>query len=263
MIDKFLYAYALIFSRKCFIKWHKFLHRISLSGLGILNYKSDRVSGESNFLKWYMSQVSGVVLDVGGNEGRYARVVRQNNNDVKIYSFEPHPKTFPKLLANTSKINVISINKGLSSEEGTLTLYDYADGDGSTHASLYQNVLTDLHHSNACVAHEVAVTTIDAFVDENNISQISLLKIDVEGNEYEVLRGAKETIASGKIMAIHFEFNEMNVASRIFFYDFWKLLEGYSFYRLLPAGMLEIENYNALYCEIFAYQNIVAIRRSS
>jgi len=51
----------------------------------------------------------------------------------------------------------------------------------------------------------------------------------------------------------------MNVSSRAFFRDFWRLLENYQFYRLLPNHMLEIKNYSPLSCEIFAYQNIVAI----
>lgn len=66
-------------------------------------------------------------------------------------------------------------------------------------------------------------------------------------------------IANRKIKAIHFEFNEMNVHSRAFFRDFWNLLDGYRFYRLLPNEMLEIKTYHPLYCEVFAYQNIVAI----
>ena len=74
-----------------------------------------------------------------------------------------------------------------------------------------------------------------------------------------VLRGITEFIQSGKIGAIHFELNEMNVSSRTFFRDFWDILPNYVFYRLLPTGMVKIERYSPLFCEIFAYQNIVAI----
>lgn len=261
MIEKAMYVYALIFSKNIFVRWHKLLYRLSLSGLGILNYKSDRVSGEGFFLKNYISNASGVVFDVGGNEGGYARAVRENNKNITVYSFEPHPKTYSKLVDNTAGRDIFTINKGVSSAEGSFTLYDYAECDGSSHASLYKKVLTDIHRSTECIAHEVSVTTIDAFVDENNISQVALLKIDVEGHEYEVLKGARAAISAGKISAIHFEYNEMNVASRVYFRDFWELLEGYTFYRLLPMGMYEIKNYTALMCEIFAYQNIVAIKK--
>lgn len=81
----------------------------------------------------------------------------------------------------------------------------------------------------------------------------------MEGNELAVLKGGEKSISEGKIKAIHFEFNEMNVSSRVFFRDFWKLLKDYQIYRLLPREMLEINHYSPLTCEIFAYQNIVAI----
>ena len=62
---------------------------------------------------------------------------------------------------------------------------------------------------------------------------------------------------------IQFEFNEMNVASRVFFRDFWLMLPNYEFYRLMVDGMIRIDKYDPIYCEIFAFQNIVAFRRKS
>ena len=44
-------VYAFIFSRKIFNKFNKFIYFISLRGLGIRNYKSDKQSGEADFLK--------------------------------------------------------------------------------------------------------------------------------------------------------------------------------------------------------------------
>jgi len=64
---------------------------------------------------------------------------------------------------------------------------------------------------------------------------------------------------AGKIKAIHFEFNEMNLASRTCFRDFWSLLSNYDFFRLLSSGMIKIDKYSPVQTEIFAYQNIVAI----
>ena len=88
------------------------------------------------------------------------------------------------------------------------------------------------------------------------------MKIDTEGNELEVIRGCAKSIALGKIKIIHFEFNEMNIAARVFFKDFWDILSEYDFYRLLPNGMMRIKKYDPLFCEIFAYQNIVAIYKN-
>jgi hypothetical protein len=47
-----------------------------------------------------------------------------------------------------------------------------------------------------------------------------------------------------------------------FFKDSWDFLPNYDFYRMLPDGLVKIENYSPIFCEIFAYQNIVAKLRN-
>jgi len=53
----------------------------------------------------------------------------------------------------------------------------------------------------------------------------------------------------------------MNVYSRVFFRDFYELLVNYNFFRMLPDGLIFLGKYNPIFQEIFAYQNIVAIRK--
>ncbi len=60
---------------------------------------------------------------------------------------------------------------------------------------------------------------------------------------------------------IQFEFNAMNVFSRAFFRDFWAFLPHYDFYRLLPDGPVSLGEYSPIFWELFASQNIVAVRR--
>lgn len=262
MVEKFIRAYVWIFGRKIFVHWNKLLYRFSIGGLGILNYHSSRVTGEREFLRKYLPTCTGVVLDVGANRGEYTRTALEFNEKTVIYAFEPHPKTFGWLKDNLSKYkSVRAINQGLSAQSGRAKLYDYADRDGSTHASLYRAVIEDIRDAESAVVHDVEIITLDEFVELERLSDISLVKIDTEGNELDILRGGRKTLESGIIRAIHFEFNEMNVVSRTYFKDFWELLNGYRLFRLLPNGMYEIKSYSPLHCEIFAYQNIVALRR--
>lgn len=259
MLEKIVHIYAVLFARRSLEKFNKILFRLSLSGLGILNYKTSAISGERSFLKMYLPGKKGVLIDVGANEGCYSKEALEFNPELSVYAIEPHPATFKLLCAALNGENIVIINKGLSGKAGILKLYDYADRDGSSHASFFEDVITEIHGAGLAVAHEVEVTTLDEIVAKNGIGEIALLKIDTEGNELEVLRGGVETLSNRKIKAIHFEFNEMNVSSKVFFRDFWKMLSGYKFYRLLPNEMLELKNYSPLGCEIFAYQNIVAI----
>ena len=87
------------------------------------------------------------------------------------------------------------------------------------------------------------------------------MKIDVEGNELSVLQGAKRLIEEGKIKIIQFEFNWINVYSKVFMEDFRELLKDYDLYRLLPRGLLKIDFSKKTYYEIYNFQNILAINK--
>jgi FkbM family methyltransferase len=253
--------YRFLFGRKVFYKFNKLLYHCSLRGQGILNYESSELSGEAKFIETYLKgKHRCVVFDVGANIGKYSSEILRVNPTAVIHAFEPHPKTFKTLIANIRHSDFVPNNYAVDQENGTLSLFDYLDGDGSTHASLYKDVIETIHQRKS-VEHKVDVITLSSYVKGRSIDSIELLKIDTEGNELNVIRGILEYVQQGRIRAIHFEFNEMNVSSRTYFKDFWELMPNYAFYRLLPDGLVPIENYSPLFCEIFAYQNIVAILR--
>jgi FkbM family methyltransferase len=258
MLAAILNIYRWLFAHEFFYGLNKLLYRCSLSGLGILNYQSDRISGEHRFVTRLLeNKPDGIVLDVGANVGAYSKAIAEINPRIKIFAFEPHPLTYKHLCKNAAGINVETLNVAAGEREGTLTLFDYVDRDGSSHASVYRDVIEGIHQARS-IAHDVNVITLDEFLASQGINHVFLLKIDTEGHELSVLKGAKESIANGKIEAIQFEFNEMNISSRTFFRDFWELLPNYELYRLLPDGMARISKYSPVFCEIFAYQNIVA-----
>jgi FkbM family methyltransferase len=255
--------YRAIFGRKMFYNFNRLLYRCSLSGMGVLNYENDIVSGERKFLAKRVSTIkNAVVFDVGANIGDYTKAVLSVNRDASVYAFEPHPVTYTRLCQNLEGRNVALMNVAVGDAEGDMLLYDYESQDGSAHASVYRDVIENIHKKKS-LSHSVKVLSVDDFSAKNDIENIALLKIDTEGNEFSVLRGAKNMIARGSIDMIHFEFNEMNVSSRTFFRDFWDMLADYNFYRLLGSGMVKLSDYSPVYCEIFAFQNIVAIRKDT
>jgi FkbM family methyltransferase len=126
-------------------------------------------------------------------------------------------------------------NVGVGNENEILELYDYDTKDGSSHASLYRDVVKDLHKGNL-ISHFINIIALDQFLISQNIQAVDLLKIDTEGNEFNVLLECKKFLNSRKIKAIHFEFNEMNIVSKVSFKDF---LKEYELYRILPGGKLK------------------------
>jgi FkbM family methyltransferase len=242
-------------------RFNRGLLRLGLHGLGVLNTQDD-LSGEAAFLNRYLKGLSRpVVVDVGAHAGEYAGLVLAAAPDARLYSVEPHPGTFARLEQAARTRGFTAIQAACGAASGAAQLSDYADRpDGSQHASLYAGVIGSVWGRPAAVVN-VDVTTVDALAEQHGLEAIDLLKIDTEGAELDVLRGAGGLLASGRVHAIQFEFNDTLTISRVFLRDFREALPGFHLYRLLPQGQLSLEPYHAVFSEIFAYQNIVALPR--
>jgi FkbM family methyltransferase len=253
-----------LFARKKFFKLNRLLFLFSLRGLGILNYENEQVSGEEYFLKSLLRDESGLVIfDVGANVGRYATKIKSLSPKTDVYAFEPGPQAFKHLECAALDYGYYALNVACGDKLGEMELYDYLGSDsGSEHASLYREVLDKIHHHEA-QAVTVKVITLDQFIESAGLTNIHLLKVDTEGHELKVLMGAQKAIESATIDIIQFEFNSMGVISRVFMADFYDLLKGYTFYRMLPDGLAPLGEYTPIHCEIFDFQNIVAIRNGS
>jgi FkbM family methyltransferase len=266
LFNIFAACYRILFARPACFKFNKLLLELSMRGLGVKNAENDEASGETHFLTEILSRYDKpVILDVGANRGNYAKKIMSLRPDANLYAFEPHPATFSLLQQTAEECNFEAINCGMGAVAGVLNLYDRreATGSGTEHASVYQDVIEGIHRVSSTEV-EVRLSTIDTFVRERDLKKITLLKIDTEGHEYQVLQGATETLAGGNVELIQLEFNEMNTVSHVFFRDFYTLLgDRYDIYRLLPGGLLPITKYRPLLCEIFAYQNLLFVRRGS
>jgi FkbM family methyltransferase len=233
--------------------------------IGILNYENHEVSGEAFFLQKIIpaliAKTNPVAFDVGANVGDYTKALLDVLPAATIYAFEPSCEAYAVLTSRVSSDHVISVMKGMSNQSGKAEFFDYSD-HATSHASLHAEVLSELHHATGVRKLEAALTTLDQYCFEQNIISIDFIKIDTEGNELAVLQGGKQLIETGRLPIIQFEFNEMNVISGVFLRDFYKLLAGYKFFRIMPSGLLPLGAYNPRN-EIFAFQNILAVLSES
>jgi FkbM family methyltransferase len=243
---------------------------LTLRGIGVLNSDSTKASGEEYLLRYIGKSFKvNTVIDVGANVGGYSQWLKTFIPDCTIYAIEPGPFAYKELKKIDDGPKMHTFNIGLSDSDGVKPLWDfskktYAKNNfyPSSMASVYREVIEKIHKRGAKKI-EAKFTTLDRFSNMYKIKTIDFLKIDTEGSELSVLRGAEKLIGAGKIKIIQFEFNEMNVFSNSFMKDFIKLLKDYNLYRLMPNGFLPLSEYKPLTHELFAYQNIVAFHKST
>lgn len=237
----------------------KIIFLFSIKGMGIENYDTTFKSETKVYQRLGINE-RGTIFDVGANVGAYRDFVMSLYPKSNLYCFEPHPLAFQELKKTNIEKRAKIVNLGFDARKRTTRIYDYNSQSSHEHASVFSDVITDIHHKEKS-SYIVSLDTIDHFCEKNHISVIELLKVDTEGNELNVLKGASKMLAKGNIKIIHFEFNRMNVVSRSFFKDFCDLLHGYEIYRIVGSELRMIDKYDPLYCEIFGYQNYLAMRK--
>jgi FkbM family methyltransferase len=217
----------------------------------------------------YRDVVSPVVFDVGANVGDYALCVAGQLPSAQIYAFEPARSVYEELARRTGAArpgaNIKPFNIGFSDADRTVELHSYtADGqEVSLLSSIDLRLPTQVIDVRAIAAEQIRVETIDGFCAAEGVGRIDFLKLDVEGHEMAVLRGARRMLEEGLISMIQFEFGPANIYSRTYFYDFWLLLsERYDIYRIIPKGIVPIRYYGEHY-EIFLTTNYLAIKKRS
>ena len=180
-----------------------------------------------------------VVFDVGANKGQFLSklLVSTAGLELRCHSFEPSPSTFAILSGKLPEGPRHRLhNLGFGKAAGRLALFSDCEGSGS--ASLSKRRLDHIGVS-FDRSETVEIDTLDRFCERERISQIDLLKIDVEGHELDVLSGAQGLLSLGAIKLVAFEFGGCNIDTRTFFQDFFYFFKerGYRLSRITPAGV--------------------------
>lgn len=250
------------------------LHTIAIFGM---NYGGGGLI-ESSGEMWVLSEVvagrcrqiaAPIIFDVGANVGDYSLCLSGFLPTARIYSFEPAKSVFQQLTGNIAAARahgqINPRNFGFSDSERTVEFYSYTveGNEASVLSSIDQRRPTQVLDVQTQRSERIQVRTIDHFCEAEGIDRIDFLKIDVEGHELSVLRGAKRMLTTGAISMIQFEFGPANIYSRTYFYDFWSLLSAaYEIYRIVPQGLAPI-NFYGEHNEIFLTTNYLALRKQT
>jgi FkbM family methyltransferase len=172
------------------------------------------------------------IFDLGANRGDISARYRNEFPGASIYAFEPFPGSF-------SQLKQRFINDSL------MYCYQMAVGENKSNLPFYVNKNVDTNSlfksakiglsSDSSVANESVIEVpcikLDDFCVENNIAGIDILKMDIQGGEFNALRGAGNLLKGKKIKLIYCEtyFREQYVDQPLF-HDISKLLHGYGYY---------------------------------
>jgi len=142
-----------------------------------------------------------IAIDAGANYGTYSLYFSRFFK--KVIAYEPHPTTFKLLKLNLEKtLNVIIRDRAVSDCSGKATLYE-----GRRYHSGNFTLVPPLEEKKNGTSYQIQTTRLDDdFPKLSRKDRISLIKIDVEGFEKEVLTGAKKLIRLHS-PAIIFELN--------------------------------------------------------
>ncbi len=166
-----------------------------------------------NFLKNFKIKT---VFDVGAHKGEFLKLIKKINNFEKIYSFEPQKKIFYNLNLLSIKNKIFCFNLAISNNNGIRNLKINEISSTSTFSeindlSLWYKIKSFIvggsSKSSFVYEEKVNVMKLDDFCNDHKISNIDLLKIDTEGHEKEVLKGALNLIKEKKIKYILLEFH--------------------------------------------------------
>lgn len=202
------------------------------------------------------------VFDVGANKGQFLNLVVSHlgSHLGEIHSFEPAHATFEALARNAPKRDGVHLNNfGLSHQPGTAQLF--YDKESSGLASLTKR---DLSFRNIAFENQetVQLSSVDDYCRANLIEKIDWLKLDVEGHELDVLKGAAEMFSRKAVNLVTFEFGGCNIDTRTYFRDFFNFFreQGMTIHRITPNGHFQpIARYRETE-EQFTTVNFVAFR---
>lgn len=146
-----------------------------------------------------------ILFDVGANVGQTTRAMLDQFPSPRIYAFEPSPATFRELQrALGQRAGVTLVPAALGDQEGTLPF------NVTSEYSVNDSLLSPAWQGQVSVV-DVRVESVDGYCARNGIQGIDLLKIDAQGYDLHVLRGARTMLSEKRIALFACESNHAHL----------------------------------------------------
>lgn len=150
------------------------------------------------------------VLDIGANIGLYALWNSKRVDTGKIICFEPNPLVYPLLQKNIKDNQLVNVEVfpyaiGINTGEVEFEVSPFSSGDGTI--MKWRNKNTSSSNYNKYILN---METLDHFAKQRNLNEtIDLIKMDIEGAEFEAICGAKEVLKITKRIVMEYHDAEL------------------------------------------------------
>lgn len=191
-------------------------------------------NGELIVQKFALQAPSPVVMDVGAHHGEWSlNLLDQPGHRPVLHLFEPSaPSAEQARIALGSQAVVHQL--AMSDRSGSGIMHIVHEGAGSNSVVAF----TDERRTSG-ETEPVVFTTVTEFCAAKALSNVRLLKVDAEGHDLSILRGAQGMLANRSIDLVQFEYNLRWIDSRTFLLDAFELLQahGYSMGKVTACGV--------------------------
>ena len=168
------------------------------------NHDYNQAFTSEKFYSLLVGTDSPLIIDIGAHVGETIRYFKNIFPKSEILSFEPDVVNFEKLKQVAGEFGVECFNFALGSESGEKTFYK------QEHSHLGSLKEIDIHSKDSLGYAErakneervVKCLTLDTFILNKDIKKIDLLKIDVQGFELDVLKGAKKALEISSAVSV-------------------------------------------------------------
>jgi FkbM family methyltransferase len=147
-----------------------------------------------------------VIFDVGASDGSVVKKYKDIYPGAQIHAFEPQPDSFATLSQLASQLKDVHCNNiALSDVKGINTFYKTNSYPSSSLLpSIRSGSFVD-QHTVLAEKYDVTLNTLNDYAESHNIEYIDILKMDVQGNELNILKGGDDLLKKGRIDIIYSE----------------------------------------------------------
>ena len=230
--------FALFFELKE-IKFDNVSFKIHINNSHEFNRALTFNSKEEDTLAWLKNNPGLDLVDIGANVGIYSLYFAKLSENSRIYSFEPDASSFTSLVKNisvNSTPNIKAFCIAMGSRKGfyEMNFHDFAAGAGAG-AIDSEYIFTNARDKKK-YTQQTFCETLDYCSEKLIMTENCLVKIDVDGPEYEIINSGKNFLSSNKVKSVMIEINSKNEKDK---HKIFSLMQSYGYKQIYQGNWIE------------------------